>query len=42
MIIGVGTDIIEIARIEKAINNTNGFVEKLFTKKELELFKKKQ
>lgn len=41
MIIGVGTDIIEIARIEKAVNNTNGFVEKLFTKKELELFKSK-
>lgn len=39
MIIGVGTDIIEIERIKKAIENTKGFIEKLFTNKEIEMFK---
>ena len=41
MIIGIGTDIIEISRIEKAIERTNGFVEKLFTEREVEYFKSK-
>ena len=35
MILGIGTDIIEIDRIEKAINNTPMFLEKIFTKREL-------
>ncbi|WP_411169136.1 holo-ACP synthase [Clostridium sp. MB05] len=39
MIIGIGTDIIEIDRIENAINKTNGFIDKLFTKREIEMFK---
>lgn len=36
MILGIGTDIIEIERINRAINNTPMFVEKIFTKRELE------
>ncbi len=39
MIIGIGTDIIEIDRLENAINKTNGFIDKLFTKREIEMFK---
>ncbi|WP_294390209.1 holo-ACP synthase [uncultured Clostridium sp.] len=35
MILGIGTDIIEIDRIEKAINNTPMFLEKIFTEREL-------
>lgn len=38
MIIGIGTDIIEIDRLENAINKTNGFIDKLFTKREIEMF----
>lgn len=41
MILGVGTDIIEIDRIKKAINNTPMFLEKIFTKRELEELSKK-
>ena len=41
MIIGIGTDIIEINRIRKAVDKTNGFVEKVFTNKEIEMFKEK-
>ena len=36
MILGIGTDIIEIERIEKAINNTPMFLRKIFTKRELD------
>lgn len=36
MILGIGTDIIEIERIEKAINNTPMFLKKIFTKRELD------
>ena len=36
MILGVGTDIIEIDRIDRAINNTPMFLEKIFTKRELD------
>lgn len=36
MILGIGTDIIEIDRIDRAINNTPMFLEKIFTKRELE------
>lgn len=41
MIIGIGTDIIEVDRIKKAIDRTNGFIEKIFTDKEITLFKSK-
>ncbi|MGL5352168.1 MAG: holo-ACP synthase [Clostridium sp.] len=41
MIIGIGTDIIEIDRIEKAIRTNKSFLDKLFTEKEIELFKSK-
>lgn len=41
MILGVGTDIIEIERIKKAIERTPKFLEKTFTEKEIELFKNK-
>ncbi|MBM6839885.1 holo-ACP synthase, partial [Clostridium saudiense] len=41
MILGVGTDIIEIERIKKAIERTPKFLEKTFTEKEIELFKSK-
>lgn len=36
MILGIGTDIIEIDRIDKAINNTPMFLEKVFTKEEIQ------
>lgn len=36
MILGIGTDIIEIERIQRAIDNTPGFLEKVFTKREVE------
>ncbi|AYF53644.1 holo-ACP synthase [Clostridium botulinum C] len=39
MIIGIGTDIVEIQRIEKAINRNPNFINKLFTKNEIEYFK---
>ncbi|CAG7839482.1 4'-phosphopantetheinyl transferase [Clostridium novyi B str. ATCC 27606] len=39
MIIGIGTDIVEIERIEKAINRNLNFINKLFTKNEIEYFK---
>ena len=39
MIIGIGTDIIEIDRIEKAIMRTNSFIRKSFTSNEIEYFK---
>lgn len=38
MIIGIGTDIIEIKRIEKALKETKNFKEKLFTSKERAYF----
>lgn len=41
MIIGIGTDIIEIKRIEEAVNRTPKFLEKMFTEKEIALFKSK-
>ncbi|OGL45183.1 MAG: holo-[acyl-carrier-protein] synthase [Candidatus Schekmanbacteria bacterium RBG_13_48_7] len=36
MIYGVGTDIIEVARVEQQIKNNEGFKEKIFTSKEIE------
>ena len=41
MIIGIGTDIIEIDRIKAAIEITPSFLNKAFTEKEIELFKAK-
>ena len=41
MIIGIGTDIIEIHRIEKIMVRTSSFVEKSFTNNEIEYFKSK-
>ena len=38
MILGIGVDIIEIDRIEKAIKKQNKFLEKIFTNKEIEYF----
>jgi len=38
LIIGIGTDIVEIDRINKAIERTPNFINKLFTKKEIEYF----
>ncbi|MBU3159457.1 holo-ACP synthase [Clostridium frigoris] len=36
MILGVGTDIVEISRIKSAMERNNGFLEKIFTSTELE------
>ena len=41
MIIGIGTDIIEINRIEKVMMRTSSFIEKSFTSNEIEYFKLK-
>ncbi len=41
MIIGIGADIIEINRIEKAVNRTNNFIIKSFTSNEIEYFNSK-
>lgn len=42
MILGVGTDIIEILRIEEAISNNSNFLNRLFTEKEIQMFKKRK
>lgn len=39
MIIGIGTDIVEIIRIQKAMDRNPNFVNKLFTKNEIEYLK---
>ena len=41
-IYGIGTDIIEISRIEKAINQTSLFRRKVYTEKEIEHIEKKR
>lgn len=41
MIIGIGTDIIEISRIHDAINKNDNFIERIFTSNEIEMFDKK-
>ena len=41
MVLGVGTDIIEIDRIKKVIERTPKFLEKIFTDKEINLFESK-
>ncbi|MGG7162863.1 holo-ACP synthase [Clostridium ihumii] len=42
MISGIGVDIVEIHRIEKAVNRTKSFLEKTFSEEELEFFKNKK
>lgn len=41
MILGIGSDLIEIDRIDKAVKSTKRFIEKAFTEKEQEFFLKK-
>lgn len=41
MITGIGTDIIEIYRIENAVKRTTSFIDKVFTCKEKDYFKSK-
>lgn len=41
MIYGIGTDIIEIKRIKKAVSRSPRFIERLFTEQELEFYRKK-
>ncbi|WP_234123060.1 holo-ACP synthase [Clostridium hydrogenum] len=42
MIIGVGVDIIEISRIEKAVNFNSLFIQKLFNKNEIDYFESRK
>ena len=35
MIIGIGTDLVEVSRIEKLIQESNGFKERVFSKSEI-------
>lgn len=41
MILGIGTDIIEISRVAKVVSQTPSFREKVFTENENQYFKKK-
>lgn len=41
MILGIGTDIIEIKRIEEAILKNERFLEKVFSEEEIDMFKKR-
>ena len=40
-VLGLGTDIVEIDRIEKAMNKTEKFMEKVFSPVEIEYCQKK-
>lgn len=42
MIIGVGTDIIEIDRVEKAVDRNPKFLERMFTEREIEFLKNRK
>lgn len=42
MILGIGVDIIEIDRIEKAVKKQDNFLEKIFTNKEIEYFQSRK
>ncbi|WP_244833966.1 holo-ACP synthase [Clostridium sp. BJN0001] len=42
MIFGVGTDIVEIKRIESSVNKNNNFITRFFTEAEVEYFKSKR
>lgn len=39
MIVGIGTDIIEIDRVKRAVDRNPKFLEKMFTKREVEFLK---
>lgn len=41
MIFGIGNDIIEVARVKKALERDNGFREKIFSPREIELCESK-
>ena len=41
MIVGIGTDIVEVRRIKEAIERNENFINKLFNKEEIEYFKSK-
>ena len=41
MIIGIGTDIVEVERIERAINRTPSFINGVYTENEIEHFSSK-
>ena len=38
MVIGIGVDIVEIKRIKEAVDRNDNFIEKLFSKEEIEYF----
>lgn len=42
MIIGIGTDIIEINRVQKAIDRNSNFLKKIFTQNEIEYFESRK
>ncbi|WP_194192162.1 holo-ACP synthase [Clostridium chrysemydis] len=42
MIIGIGTDIIEIERIKKAISRSDNFLKRMFSEDEIEYFKERK
>lgn len=42
VIVGIGTDIVEISRIEKSIKKNNKFIERLFSDSEIKMFKEKE
>ncbi|QGU96891.1 holo-ACP synthase [Clostridium bovifaecis] len=42
MIIGIGTDIIEVERIERALGKNSNFISKIFTKNEIEYLKSRK
>lgn len=42
MIVGIGTDIVEINRIQKAINKNSRFITKIFTIEEIRYFEQRK
>lgn len=40
MILGIGTDLVDIKRIEKLINSSDSFIQKIFTENEIEISEK--
>ncbi len=42
MILGIGTDIIEIERVERAVNRNSKFIERMFTEREIEFLKSRK
>ena len=38
MILGIGTDIVKVIRIQKALERTSSFLEKAFTEREIQYF----